>query len=639
MSSTYSLGRIGAVLAATIGLAAGCGGSGGGGGATATPAPSAAAADDNSGLTPSQIALKTTITTPPSDVLISSIDLSTAPSDADVKGMWGPVVPWQFVALHASLLPTGKVLTYGSSTVPVTNDPAYPSGLRDVQNGILFDVWDPTAGLTAGHVISQPSPAFDSFCSSSKLMPDGTLMIAGGNGTPYGINGTDESSTHAWNPTTNQLVALANGTLHSPRWYNTLVKMVDGSIVTLGGGEAYAGNVHLTVLPNAYYSSLPPPTTDPDYARYQDGLLYNVSTTPEQFTAATGWTQLTGANNSAVFGKVHNAWWYPRAYLAPNGQIFGVSYRTLWQLNPTAASGAGTLTVFPTSITPATGTGIGGPSSTSVMYDAGTGKILLTGGGQFTNNDYALQATNSAVVIDVSALDTTGPTVTAVAPMSKKRNWCTATVLPTGKVLVTGGAEYGNADDVSFMSPAPPNANYGNPAFVAEIWDPAANTWTTGAADTRVRVYHSTALLLPDGAILVTGGGNNPNNEADLRLNRNGGVYYPPYLFKKVGTTMTWATRPRMTSYIGPVTYGLKFSVKISDPTTVISQVNFISLGAVTHGHNNDQRRFKASFSQGGNLLAITVPSNKNVLPPGFYMLHVVDSNGVPSQGFIIEIN
>ena len=621
-ASGVSLG-IGAALAAVMLSLTGCG---------EDQSSQAPAASDE----PGAIGAKITIPPPPADALLTSLNL-TGNTDADVKGLWGPVAPWQFVALHASLLPNGKVLTYGSRTVPVTNDPAYPSGLRDTQNGIVFDVWDPNAGLGSGHTTSTPTPNYDSFCSSSKMLPDGTLMIAGGNGNPYGINNTDESSTHAWNPATNQLIAMLNGTLHSPRWYASLVRMPDDSIVILGGGQAYAGNVHLTVLPNAYFSSLPPPTNDPNYSRYQDGLMYSVSPTPERFTAATGWTQLTGATDPNVFGSLHNAWWYPRAYLAPNGKIFGVSYRTLWQLDPTGgAGGNGGLTTFSQSISPATGTGIGGPSSTSVLYD--TGKILLTGGGQFTNNDFALQASGDAVSIDVNALDTTGPVITPVASMSKKRNWGTATVLPTGKVLVTGGAEWGNGDDVSFMTTPPPNATYGDPAFVAETWDPATNTWTTGAADTRIRVYHSTALLLPDGAILTTGGGNTPNNEADLRLNRNAGIYYPPYLFKKVGGVMTLATRPRLTSISNLPTYGLKFSLKISDPSVVISQVNLISLGAVTHSHNNDQRRYKAGFAQSGNLLAVTVPGNKNLLPPGFYMLHVVDNTGVPSLGYIVEL-
>ena len=617
-----SLGTV-AVLAAAMLAMAGCGQS---------QSPQSPTASDE----PGAISAKVTIPPPPADALITSIDL-TGNTDADVKGLWGPWAPWQFVALHASLLPTGKVLTYGSTTIPVVNDPAYPSGLRDVQNGIVFDVWDPSAGLSSGHTTSTPTPNFDSFCSSSKMLPDGTLMIAGGNGNPYGINNTDQSTTHAWNPATNQLISLLNGTLHSPRWYSSLVRMPDDSIVTLGGGQAYAGNIHLTVLPNAYYTSLPPPPSDPNYSRYQDGLLYSVSPTPERFTAAGGWTELIGATNTTVFGAVHNNWWYPRAYLAPNGKIFGISYRTLWQLNPTGgAGGNGALTIFSQSISPATGTGIGGPSSVSVLYE--NGKILLTGGGTFTNADFALQATGDAVSIDVNALDTTGPVITPVAPMSKKRNWATATVLPTGKVLVTGGAEYGNADNVSFMSPAPPNADYGNPAFVAEIWDPATNTWTTGAADTRIRVYHSTALLLPNGAILATGGGNTPNDEADLRLNRNAGVYYPPYLFKKVGGVMTWATRPRLTAINGTPTYGLKFSLKISDPTVVISQANLVSLGAVTHSHNNDQRRYKAAFAQSGTLVTITVPGNRALVPPGFYLLHLVDNAGVPSLGFIIEL-
>ena len=79
------------------------------------------------------------------------------------------------------------------------------------------------------------------------------------------------------------------------------------------------------------------------------------------------------------------------------------------------------------------------------------------------------------------------------------------------------------------------------------------------------------------------------------------------------------------------------FGISIND-TRTIQTVSLISLGAVTHSHNNDQRLQKAAFSQSGNVLTVSLPSNANLLPPGWYMLHVVDSAGVPSRGYIVEV-
>src|SRR3712207_7469129 len=46
-----------------------------------------------------------------------------------------------------------------------------------------------------------------------------------------------------------------------------------------------------------------------------------------------------------------------------------------------------------------------------------------------------------------------------------------------------------------------------NPVFAAERWDPATETWTVLSSASRVRQYHSTATLLPDGRVLTGGGG------------------------------------------------------------------------------------------------------------------------------------
>jgi hypothetical protein len=113
------------------------------------------------------------------------------------------------------------------------------------------------------------------------------------------------------------------------------------------------------------------------------------------------------------------------------------------------------------------------------------GKVLVVGGGD--------PPTKNAEVIDLNA---TSPTWTAVAPMSFARRQLNATVLPDGTVLVTGGTSGAGFNNAS------------TPVHAAEIWNPANNTWTTLASATVPRLYHSAALLLPDGRVLTTGGNN-----------------------------------------------------------------------------------------------------------------------------------
>ena len=75
--------------------------------------------------------------------------------------------------------------------------------------------------------------------------------------------------------------------------------------------------------------------------------------------------------------------------------------------------------------------------------------------------------------------------------MSTKRMWVSGTILPDGKVLATGGSA--KANELTGVNNA------------AEIWNPATGKWTLGASGSRARLYHSGALLLPDGTVLGIG--------------------------------------------------------------------------------------------------------------------------------------
>src|SRR5438046_10305105 len=109
-----------------------------------------------------------------------------------------------------------------------------------------------------------------------------------------------------------------------------------------------------------------------------------------------------------------------------------------------------------------------------------------------------------------------------------------ATLLPDGKVLVSGGSR-GTED---------PNTLPSVPAPVCEMWDPASGTWATMASQSKIRAYHSTAVLLPDGRVLTAGGVSAGNTAA---------IYSPPYLFH--------ASVPTITSAPTNVLYGQSYFV------------------------------------------------------------------------------
>jgi hypothetical protein len=95
-------------------------------------------------------------------------------------------------------------------------------------------------------------------------------------------------------------------------------------------------------------------------------------------------------------------------------------------------------------------------------------------------------------------------------------------MLADGSVLATGG---------NFTGAGLVDMNGG--VYNAERWDPATGQWTTLAAQQVTRQYHSTALLLPDGRVLSSGGGICGTCDQVGYLAKNAEIFTPPYLFKK----------------------------------------------------------------------------------------------------------
>src|SRR5262249_47347348 len=192
------------------------------------------------------------------------------------------------------------------------------------------------------------------------------------------------------------------------------------------------------------------------------------------------------------------------------------------------------------------------------------------------------------------------------ASMNFPRAFQNSTVLPDGNVLVTGGGSTLDGHDITKGSKT------------AELWSPAGETWTSLSSDTIARLYHSTALLLPDGRVLIAGSGDDSGAVDETRAE----LFSPPYLFK--------GARPVITSAPDLINYRAIFNVQTPDAASIAS-VALIRPGSVTHGFDEDQRYVPMAFSvvQGG--LAIQAPPDANTAPPGYYMLFIVNTAGVPS--------
>lgn len=274
-------------------------------------------------------------------------------------------------------------------------------------------------------------------------------------------------------------------------------------------------------------------------------------------------------------------------------------------------------------------------SASLLLPPAQAQKVMIMGGG----NTYETEqnATNSTDEIDLEEANphwVKGPDLPQgkldngeMEPMGAGKMYVSAVALPDGTVLETGGSLLPRTKDV----------------HEASIFNPKENKFTSVAADPVGRDYHSEALLLPDGRVMALG--SNPVNVGtgggegfETRIS----IYEPPYLFK--------GERPLIEQVDGKANhlegsvnrttqweYGSEHVVTYTSKADAITSAVLIRPAAVTHSSDPNQREvelpIKNSAGEPGvnKTLEVNLTSNDNIAPPGYYMLFLVNSNGVPS--------
>jgi hypothetical protein len=234
-------------------------------------------------------------------------------------------------------------------------------------------------------------------------------------------------------------------------------------------------------------------------------------------------------------------------------------------------------------------------------------KVMILGGAS------PAATTDTTELIDLSA-----PTPQWVfgPRMVKRRIQLNATLLPNGKILVSGGSTVDARVDTAVKE--------------AQLYDPETNTFTSASTMQFARLYHSNTLLLPKGTVAAVG--SNPRRgEYQTAIE----IYSPPYLFKADGSP---AVRPAITSLSSQsVVYDREFEIRTPNATDIKSVV-LVRAGAVTHAFDMDQRLVGLTFTVGNGVLKARAPANGNLAPPGYYLLFILDSKGVPSPGQFVRL-
>lgn len=331
--------------------------------------------------------------------------------------------------------------------------------------------------------------------------------------------------------------------------------------------------------------------------------------TAEKFSAAQHkWLPMNEVNQTWSYWGL-----YPSMILMQDGRLFYTGSHTFG--NGTQGSGASVYDYNANTITDVPGLrkkDERDESASVLLPPAQDQRVLTIGGGNNETNPAANRITD---LIDLKAANpayTAGPDIPLglVDTGAGKRPQTGA----EGKMYVSAVL----LPDGKVLETGGGLHDRADPVYEASFFDPVSNTYQAGLpADPIPRTYHSGGFLLPDGRVMTVG--DNPGNGT---YNNNVSIYTPPYLFK--------GARPQLTSVIDTDwVYGDTQRITVNRP---IAKAELIRPAAVTHSSDPNQRFVDLPMSVvNGTTIDLNVTTNPNLAPPGWYMLFGVDAAGIPS--------
>jgi hypothetical protein len=493
-------------------------------------------------------------------------------------------------AMHMTLHHTNRVIMfdrtdYGPSKIKL------PGGYCRKDNkdvALKVDCWAHSINFdVASSKIRPLTVQTDTWCSSGAFQADGSLTQTGGwndGGTSVrkiGFAGGDDWKEYP-------------GSLAEIRWYASNQILPDGRQIVIGGRRQFNYEfVPRRAGEGAHEMPLLAQTSDP------------------------------GAENNL----------YPFVHLSTDGNLFifanqdsiMFNYKTGKEVRrfPRLAGGPRNY--------PSSGSSVLLPITARDGYKAA--EVLICGGAP------AGSYQNTGAGKYTPAIQTCGRLViTAANPQWKIENMPSSRVmgdmliLPTGEILIINGAKLGTAGWHSSREPA----------LAPVLYNPGLRRFQEMAATTIPRLYHSTALVLPDGKVLVAG--SNPNQgysfagvmyATELRIEK----YSPPYLYngynnRRPQIVLIGNTNPK---------YGAAFKVtfKVASAPAGVA-FHLYAPPFVTHTYSMNQRMLilgsTAPAAAGGQYVStVTAPPSAVTAPAGYYLLTVING-GIPSTSAWVHI-
>ncbi|MEU1626368.1 galactose oxidase early set domain-containing protein [Streptomyces sp. NPDC020096] len=493
---------------------------------------------------------------------------------------------------HIALLPTGKVLVFSFERIETnpTKEPA-PTNTIGADNAGRAWLWDPSKGYGTSAFKKVTPPTVDMpdgtdsprpapfFCAGHAYLPNGMLGVFGGN--LGGKGGSGAKLALVFNPWDEQW--YLNKDMSVGRWYPSVVTGADGRQLIFSGQSENGWGTPTPVVERfpAQRFRLPVNKTDipQDWAadRFKEDAPFTTDY-PHLFSLRDGKIYALGrdASQQWLFDPVKQT----RTDLPPRPDGMSRNY--------------GSAVALPG--------GYRGPNS-----------VLVLGGDRDNPNTYKLS----------------GGKWTIEKPRAFGRTQDDTLVLPDGTLLTVNGAhdirDYGNGE-------YNPNADLKYRQI--ELRDAQGN-WKLGPVQRLPRGYHSNAVILPDGRIMITGDElQQLANDPDINDDMNGSIeiYEPAYLHR--------GARPKLDSVSETsLAYDAEFKVTTSTPSDVERAVLVAPITS-THSVDTSQRQLDLQITKrDGGTFTLEAPPQAEAAPPGYYMLFLLNARGVPSMAKWVQLN
>ncbi|SCC24820.1 protein of unknown function, partial [Pseudarthrobacter enclensis] len=498
---------------------------------------------------------------------------------------------------NGTIMSTGWTLTTGTGTTtpPPTADPRATTGEWQVASITL-----PNRGI------------------HQTLLRDGRILVIAGSGNDEGNFRAGQFTSHVWNPTTGDMTQIPTP---EDMFCAGHVTLPDGRILIQGGTkEWWTPTSGFKGLRSSY-------VFDPATNRYtktndaNEGRWYPTLTKLGNGNIWMGGglsdaAGSHGAHTTEMFNSATSSWlpasqvpqtwtyWgeYPHMFLMGDGRLFYTGAHTFGDQRPGSGSSVyNWLTAQVADVPGLRDKDLRDHAGSVLLPPAQNQRFMIAGGGYI---DRGAAPTKSVDVIDMNqanpswrpAPDLPGP----------GRQYVNLTNMFDRTVLASNGATGNRTGNIS----------------AASIFNPANDTWTTVPADPVGRNYHSMNLLLPDGRVMILG-----SNPIDGSVEMRVSIYNPPYLFR--------GTRPTVTSSPATAAYGQSITL---ETTGNIASASLTSPMSSTHQMDTNSRLVDLPITGTGATRTAVVPTNTSLLPPGPYMLTVLDDKGAVSVARWITI-